>query len=97
VTVSAAPTLTGDYNNDGDVDAADYTVWRNNVGNPGNTLQNRDPANGTGVVGPDDYTSWKENFGAGGGGSIAGAVPEPGTLGLILVALGLLAAARPSK
>jgi hypothetical protein len=27
----------GDYNNDGNVDAADYTVWRNNVGNAGSS------------------------------------------------------------
>lgn len=94
VTVLAPPGLTGDYNGDNSVDAADYTVWRNNVGNPGNTLQNRDPANGTDVVGPDDYDSWKENFGAGGGGSLVPAVPEPSALCLMLVALGFMAAVR---
>ncbi len=86
----------GDYNNNGIVDAADYTVWRNNVGQPGTTLQHRDPNNGTGVVSQDDYNSWKANFGAGGGagGVGGGAVPEPGTVALALVAMGLLAASR---
>ena len=28
----AAAGLPGDYNNDGKVDAADYTVWRNHLG-----------------------------------------------------------------
>jgi hypothetical protein len=93
------PGQTGDYNGNGIVDAADYTVWRNNVGQPGSTLQNRDPNNGTGVVSQDDYNSWKTNFGAGGGagGVGGGAVPEPGTVVLALLAMGLVAAGRPWK
>jgi hypothetical protein len=75
----------GDYNNDGKVDAADYTVWRDHLGQTF-TLQNRDPAN-TGAVSNLDYTSWKNNFGAAGAGSLgAGAVPEPSTLCLMFVA-----------
>lgn len=86
ITSIDAGALIGDYNNNGSVDAADYTIWRNNVGNPGNTLQNRDPANGTGVVGPGDYASWKANFGAGGGGSLAVTnVPEPSAVALLLM------------
>lgn len=54
----------GDYNIDNKVDLADYTVWRDSLG--GDTLQNRDPANG-GVVGIDDYNSWKAHFGEMGG------------------------------
>lgn len=71
----------GDYNDDGVVNAADYTKWRDNLGGAGSTLLNRDPAN-TGVVSQADYNSWKAHFGEiGGAGSLsAGAVPEPGTL-----------------
>ena len=86
-TLSAA--LIGDYNGNGTVDAADYTVWRNNVGNNGSVLgPNRDPDN-SGNVGPDDYASWKQNFGATGpgAGSQSGAVPEPTSLILLLVAV----------
>jgi hypothetical protein len=84
----------GDYNGDGNVDAADYTVWRDNVGNAGTTLLNRDPGNG-GLVGDDDYDSWKTNFGAGGGGSVSGpSVPEPSSFVLGLLCLVGLSAVR---
>ncbi|QDU89784.1 Rhamnogalacturonan endolyase YesW precursor [Pirellulimonas nuda] len=53
--------LRGDYNNDGSVDAADYTVWRDSLGSVGNP-----PADGyhNGVVDQSDYGVWRENFGA---------------------------------
>ena len=75
--------LPGDYNNDcpGLVDAADYTVWRDHLGTT--TLPNRDP-NVVDPVGQSDYLVWKTNFGTSGTGS-ATAVPEPGSLFLILL------------
>jgi hypothetical protein len=58
-TIRSAPGgQTGDYNNNGVVDAADYVLWRN-----GGTLQN-DPTPG---VQPGDYTVWRANFGKTGG------------------------------
>ena len=66
--------LIGDYNNNGIVDAADYTVWRDHLGGDGSLLgTNRDPANGSGVIGPADYASWKAHFGehSPGSGSLA--------------------------
>jgi hypothetical protein len=50
--------LAGDYNGNGSVDAADYTVWRDNLGSA-TALPNDD----TPGVGPNDYTRWKANFG----------------------------------
>ena len=50
--------LPGDYNQDHVVNAADYTVWRNNLGS-GTSLPNDSSAG----VGPDDYDRWKTNFG----------------------------------
>ena len=38
--------LLGDYNNDGVVDAADYTVYRDNLGAPGDTLPNHNDLGG---------------------------------------------------
>jgi autotransporter-associated beta strand protein len=87
-TFVAPPLLVGDYNNDGTVNAADYTVWRNNLGGDGSLLgANRDPFN-LGNISQDDYASWKNNFGATapGAGSVSstGAVPEPASLVLML-------------
>ena len=48
----------GDYNQNGIVDAADYTVWRDNLGS-GTSL----PNDGTPGVGHDDYVRWKIHFG----------------------------------
>jgi hypothetical protein len=67
VTVSAAinsTTLTnpvGDYNDDGTVNAADYTVWRDHL-NTAFVLPNRAAAN-MGNVSAADYTTWRTNFG----------------------------------
>jgi autotransporter-associated beta strand protein len=89
ITISAAAGLIGDYNNDGKVDAADYTVWRDNLGGPGSVLgANRDPLNG-GAVSTADYASWKANFGQGAGSGSFGsaAVPEPTSFVLFAMAL----------
>jgi BNR repeat-containing family member/PEP-CTERM motif len=88
--------LPGDYNDNGIVDAADYTVWRNSLGQNGVGLA----ADGTGPRGiPDglvdslDYDFWKSHFGEtipnGSGAGANAAVPEPAT-GVMLV-VGLLA------
>ena len=82
----------GDFNGDGEIDAADYTVWRNSAGQSGIGL----PADGSGngTVGPEDYELWKANFGdelpPGTGATSSQSVPEPGaavpiTIGLMLV------------
>ncbi len=73
------PPITGDYNRNGVVDAADYVLWRN-----GDIAAD---GNGDTVVDSLDYDIWRGNFGAtSGAGSALGstAVPEPATLGLIL-------------
>lgn len=53
--------LDGDYNDDGTVNLADYTVWRNNLGAPAGTLLNDRVG---GVIGVDQHAAWKANFGA---------------------------------
>ncbi len=80
--------LAGDYNTDGSVDAADYTIWRNSQGQTGIGL----PADGSGngTVGQEDFELWKANFGgdaAGIGSSTSQNVPEPTTMPLTVGAL----------
>src|SRR5690606_17102385 len=76
-------TLKGDFNADGVVDAADYTVWRNNLGALNEMALN---GNGSGTNGVDaaDYLLWKENFLSTNGAAAAAhfastQVPEPAT------------------
>ena len=97
--VSATAELVGDYNGDGQVDLADYTVWRNNLGAAESVLAN--PGNNNGVVDVGDYTAWKDNFGLSASPVVAGAssVPEPSSAMLIGVLLGtlVLAGSRRTK
>jgi len=85
----ASEPVVGDYNGDGGVDAADYTVWRDNLSGDGSLLLNRDPAN-TGTISEADYNSWKAHFGmsSGGAGIGTGAVPEPSASSFALLAVG---------
>lgn len=62
--------LTGDFNDDSVVDAADYTVWRD-----GYT---------TGTYTIDDYLDWKTAFGTGAAAATS-SVPEPTSLVLITI------------
>jgi hypothetical protein len=74
VEINPAIDLPGDYNDDGKVDAADYTVWRNNLGL--NIVLPNDVT--PGVVDASDYQVWKGHYGqmSGGGGAVTtAAVP----------------------
>jgi GH35 family endo-1,4-beta-xylanase len=75
----------GDYNIDGTVDAADYVIWRKNLGQSV-TLPNRDPDN-AGPVSISDVETWQEYFGEvapGGGVGNSASIPEP-SIGLLLM------------
>jgi hypothetical protein len=82
--------LLGDYNHDGIVDAADYTVWRDSLGQSGSNLAA--DGNHNGVVDAGDLDIWKTNFGQTAGGAPAGSgastnssVPEPSAQILSLI------------
>ncbi|MCA9186116.1 MAG: hypothetical protein R3E01_35355 [Pirellulaceae bacterium] len=89
VSYGALPTtggVPGDYNGNGTVDAADYTVWKDNFGS---TTSLAADGNDNGVIDAADYTVWKDNFGNSAAAASLQSVPEPAS-GLLLAALMLL-------
>ncbi len=73
-------TLAGDYNDDGVVDAADYTVWRDNLGAVEGSLPNDIDG---GSIGNAQYSTWQANYGLSTNTvstASSTAVPEPPTL-----------------
>ncbi len=85
--------LAGDYNADGEVDMADYDLWRESFG--GALANPPAEGNGNGIADAADYVIWRKNLGAsvhdgiGGGGA---SVPEPSTVVFLfqLLVLGLM-------
>lgn len=76
-----APRLPGDFNADGAVDAADYTLWRDTVGVVGAGLLA--DANGDQMIDSQDYQIWRDAYGAQlAGGSTS--IPEPAATQLAL-------------
>jgi hypothetical protein len=79
--------LAGDYNGNGVVDAADYTVWRDTLGQTGSGLAA--DGNHNGRIDTGDSVVWTSNFGesgGAGGGVAANAAPEPGAAAHVLAA-----------
>ena len=80
--------LPGDYNDDGSVDAADYTVWRDSFGQHV-ALPNESLTAGTpGVVDQEDYDLWAQRFGDSNSNNFQLAhhsVPEPSSSWTLLL------------
>jgi hypothetical protein len=101
----------GDYDENGMVNDADYSVWRSQFGNSGVDLSA--DGNGNGVVDAADYVVWRNNFGSTGGIIAAGPsvltdgfvryvspaagsqVPEPGSI--VFCGIGLLTGWVPRR
>ena len=85
--------LLGDFNEDGNVDAADYAIWRKNDG-PNAPLPND---NGL-TTQADRYNLWVSNFGEmSGSGSGLAAAPEPASVALLMMGLAAMALGRRSR
>ncbi len=89
VILQAGPGLTGDYNGDGRVDAGDYTVWRNHVGQTGGLAN--DPIGG--VIGAAHYLQWKDHYGqsilSSAVNSAPQQVPEPQAWAMLALAVAI--------
>ena len=85
----------GDYNGNGIVDAADYTVYRDHLVQS-ETLPNDSTP---GSVTQADYDVWKSNFGnhPGSGSGTGAAVPEPSIFVLGIAGLATLGLVTPRK
>jgi hypothetical protein len=92
--------LPGDYNGNGTVDAADYTVWQDTVGS---TTDFRADGSGPSVGVPDgvvdslDYEFWKANFGNTLGSGSASVVSSGGGGGMQLMVAADEPAAEPQS
>jgi hypothetical protein len=80
----------GDFNDDGQIDAADYVVWRKSVGDTVARGASAD-GDGDGLVTLADFDVWRAKFGTvystgNGTGLQSNAVPEPSTYVLALFA-----------
>jgi hypothetical protein len=92
-------TSVADYNRDGIVNTADYTVWRDSLDSTTNLAAD---GNGDGTIDAGDYNVWQAKFGesalsgAAGANTLAkAAAPEPPTL--LLMAVGVLAVAMSQQ
>ena len=99
VFLAVVAALPGDYNFNGVVDAADYTVWRDSFGQEGIGLAADGDHNS--IVDGEDYAVWKSQFGTtlGSGGSAAAeaaVAPEPASVVILVVALAGLISFCPS-
>jgi hypothetical protein len=77
--------LAGDYDQNGIVNSADYTIWKQNFGASVTAGSGAD-GNGDGKIDAADYTVWRDHLGqslvggAGSGSLSTSAVPEPTSL-----------------
>ncbi|MGL4513758.1 MAG: hypothetical protein ACRCT8_11765 [Lacipirellulaceae bacterium] len=90
ISVPTAAATPGDYNADGAVNAADYSVWRDNLGGAASALNGA--GSGAATVVPADYDRWVANYGV--GASSATAIPEPAAIAALAMCLAATALLR---
>ncbi len=77
--VARIPSIAGDYNGNGTVDAPDLTVWKNDFGQSSVVAD----GDGDGDSDGNDFLIWQRRLGATSLLTVASAVPEPAAAGLI--------------
>lgn len=96
--VEFTPATLGDYNGDGVVDAADYTVWRDHAGTTDAARWSPGDGDGDGAIDHTDRQVWLDHYGTvlGGLPATSHSTPEPAGAALVAAAL-LLGAMRASR
>ena len=79
-----APTINGDFDGNGFVDANDLNGWKSGFGKPTGATKAQGDADGDGDVDGADFLAWQRGVGQPAATAAAGAVPEPGSLWLAL-------------
>ena len=80
--------LPGDFNDDGVVDAADYTVYRDNLGQSDAALNGNGTGDVSGLVVLADYDLWRTSYGSSASQNAAAqATPEPSTMAALATLL----------
>jgi hypothetical protein len=82
---------TGDFDDDGDVDGADFLIWQRGLGTTAGAMLDDGDGNGDGDVDANDLALWKQQFDQTAGVSAAAAIPEPATFVYVLGAAAGLA------
>ena len=81
----ALPTLSADFDGDGDVDDADLAIWSSNLGTLTGAMQSTGDADGDGDIDGRDFLLWQSQNGTT-IAAVTAAVPEPTSVALLLLA-----------
>jgi hypothetical protein len=88
--VVSKPFFSADFDDDGDVDATDYAIWKSAF-----DLNQLGDANGDNLSNGADYVLWRKQLGSVPSPGAAAAAPEPSALAIALVLLTMLTAIGP--
>jgi hypothetical protein len=83
-----------DFDNDGDVDGADFLIWQQNITDAGATPDQGD-VDGNGTVDGVDLAAWGVQYGP--AASPVASIPEPAALTMLLVAIGMMPPRRAAR
>ncbi len=89
--------IPGDYDVDGDVDAADYNVWKGAYGTTVPVAGLWADGNENGVVDTADYAIWRNAFTGPGSGASLSSVPEPASSAIFLGAILVIGCRRRKR
>jgi hypothetical protein len=85
------PTNNSDFDNDGDVDGADFLTWQANLSDTAQPDKSTGDATGDGNVDAADLAQWQQHFGGAPAVGAAGSVPEPASGALVVLGLAAIA------